>query len=112
MNLFSGILTRVTVICFAGASALCAEPSPRDLEGITQAAQKTRARLLEQPARWVVRFLLTPENAIVARVVVDGSRRSEVFTFESAEQKLPLLRIVERDDVWYVEQNGERQKYR
>jgi hypothetical protein len=56
--------------------------------------------------------VIAPEEAIVATVIVDGNRRSEVFSYEKAGRRLPLLRIVDQDGMWYVEQNGQRQKWR
>jgi hypothetical protein len=112
-NPFAVRLTTAALFLLLAAQALRADVSAApDIEALIQAGRKTKQKLLQAPAQWVIRCQLTPDDVLMIKVVVDGDRRSKVYAHRNGSQTMILCRVVEKDGVWFVDERGDRQKTR
>jgi hypothetical protein len=87
--------------------AWAATPTSADFAA---ASQRSRARLSKETLEWTVDHGVGNGKTLSVRVVKSGGQSS--WTVASPEFDLPMIRIIERDGVWYVSEGDSRYKCR
>lgn len=90
---------------------LLAQQEP-EVQAIAAAGRKTSELLEREPAAWTVVFELSNGTEALTEVVSAVTMRRIDVSFKRAERMLRLVRIIERDGLWYVADQLGYFKYR
>src|SRR5215469_11028427 len=98
----------------AANSVSTADASEPDRQALVAAGARTIERLSTTGASWTASLIGSDNRRIQVDLVRTPSKRRIILTVRSDNgQPLEIARIIERDDLWYVVEQGSRPaKYR
>lgn len=83
-----------------------------DLRSLAQSGRATLKRLQEQAASWTAVTRLANGAGIFVDVLATPKMRRTVLSVEVAGKRNEVLRIIDRDGIWYVTEGQKTGKYR